>query len=70
MQPSASSDALVRHRYVTLILRFTLDQAGRLIQGELVDTESTVLMRFAGTAGLNEAMQEWLTRNDKPADTS
>ena len=61
MQPTARDETLADHRYVTLILRLTLDQGGQLIHGEMVDTTDTLLGRFIGEAGLNNAMRDWLT---------
>jgi hypothetical protein len=61
MQPPAPDETLADHRYVTLILRLTLDQGGQLVHGEVVDTTDTLLGRFVGVAGLNNAVQDWLT---------
>ena len=65
MQPPARDETLADHRYVTLILRLTLDQGGQLIHGELVDTTDTLLGRFIGAAGLNNAVRDWLTAGEK-----
>lgn len=46
MQPPARAETLANHRYVTLILRLTLDQGGQLVHGEMVDTSDTVLERL------------------------
>ncbi|MDQ5852822.1 MAG: hypothetical protein M3380_12295 [Chloroflexota bacterium] len=53
-----------RH-YVTLILRLTLDRAGHLIQGELVDTTDTLQKRFTSSSGLNQAVQAWLREQEQ-----
>jgi hypothetical protein len=65
MQPPAGDEALADQRYVTLILRLTLDPGGQLIQGELVDTTDTLLGRFVGIAGLNQTVQEWLSGSEQ-----
>lgn len=62
-QPSHENVLEQRH-YVTLILRLSLDQHGRLIQGEMVDTANELQERFMGRAGLTRAVQSWLTRQE------
>ena len=57
---------LVDRHYVTLILRLTLDRGGHLIQGELVDTTNTLQKRFAGAAGLSQAVESWLRHQEQP----
>jgi len=64
MPPAAVDEVLANKRYVTLILRLMLNHDGQLIQGELVDTTDTVLGRFVGVAGLNQAVQDWLTGHE------
>ena len=59
---------LADRRYVTLILRLTLDRGGRLLQGELVDTTDTLQKRFVDVAGLNQAVQDWLTCHEHAED--
>jgi len=68
MPPAAVDEVLANNRYVTLILRLMLDHGGQLIQGELVDTTDTVLGRFVGVAGLNQAVQDWLTGHEHAED--
>lgn len=63
-QPSQDS-SVTDHRYVTLILRLTLDRCGHLIQGELVDTLDTLQQRFRGSSGLNQAVEAWLRRQEQ-----
>ena len=65
MQPTARDETLADHRYVTLILRLTLDQGGQLVHGELVDTTDTLLGRFSGAAGLNNVVRDWLTGREQ-----
>jgi hypothetical protein len=38
----------------------TLDQAGELIQGDLVDTANGLPEHFVGTTGLHQAVEAWL----------
>jgi hypothetical protein len=56
---------LAEKRYVTVILRLLLDRRGRLINGELVDVESTLEDRFIGWRGLTRAVRGWLTRQER-----
>ena len=59
--PQAADDSTLSDRqYVTLILRLTLDQAGDLIQGDLVDTTNGLPEHFIGTTGLHQAVETWL----------
>jgi hypothetical protein len=61
--PQAADDSTLSDRhYVTLVLRLTLDQAGDLIQGDLVDTTNTLPEHFIGTTGLHQAVQSWLRK--------
>ena len=62
--PSYENHLMDRH-YATLILRLTLDQQGRLIQGEMVDVTDTYQERFIGDHGLNHVIHKWLTRQQQ-----
>lgn len=62
-----TSQADRHYANVTLILRLTLDQAGHLLQGELVDTTDTLQKRFLGLTGLNQAVEAWLRQQEQPA---
>lgn len=63
-QPEDDITLTSRH-YVTLILRLTLDQTGRLLQGELVDTTESLRTRFIGTTGLHQAVERWLAQQEQ-----
>ena len=63
MSQEAPDTALTDRHYITLIVRLTLDRAGRLIQGELVDTADTLQKRFTGAAGLNQAVATWVSQH-------
>lgn len=60
MASTPEHSTLADRRYVTLILRLTLDRAGRLIQGDLADTADSRQEHFFGTAGLHQAVEAWL----------
>ncbi len=67
MPEPADTTSLTDRHYVTLILRLTLDQMGRLMGGELVDTTHTRQKRFVGVTGLNQAVETWLHQQEHPA---
>lgn len=60
MPQAADNRTLLDRHYITLILRLTLDQAGDLIQGDLVDTTNGLPEHFMGTTGLQQAVEAWL----------
>jgi hypothetical protein len=61
--PSPTDDtSLANRRYVTLILRLALDQKGRVIGGELVDTTNAGPEYFIKTTGLHQAVTAWLRK--------
>lgn len=60
MPHTPENPTLADRHYVTLILRLTLDRSGRLIQGELADTNDSRQEHFIGTAGLHQAVDVWL----------
>ena len=64
--PSTSENTTLADRhYVTLILRLTLDRAGRLIQGGLADTADSRQEHFFGTEGLHQAVEAWLQQQQQ-----
>jgi hypothetical protein len=65
-EPADTTSMSDRH-YVTLVLRLTLDQMGRLLQGEFVDTKTPFGKRFLGVTGLNQAVETWLHQQEHPA---
>ncbi len=64
MPQAADNSALLDRHYVTLILRLTLDQAGDLIRGDLVDTTNGLPEHFIGTTGLHQAVEAWLRQQN------
>jgi hypothetical protein len=70
MRPEANETSLADRQHVTLIVRLTLDPKGRLLQGELLDTTYTHQQRFIGVAGLNKAVQDWLTQHVHTEDAT
>jgi hypothetical protein len=60
MASTPENSTLADRHYVTLILRLTLDRAGRLIQGDLADTADSRQEHFIGAAGLHQAVEAWL----------
>ena len=60
MPQAADNSALLDRHYITLILRLPLDEAGDLIQGDLVDTTNGLPEHFIGRAGLYQAVDAWL----------
>jgi hypothetical protein len=67
MPYTAENSTLADRHYVTLILRLTLDQSGRLIQGELATTTDSRQEHFTGNVGLHQAVEAWL-RHQEQAD--
>ncbi len=65
MSNPANTDELKNRHYTSLILRLTLDQWGRLIQGELVDMTNTPRQRFTTLSELNKAVAVWLKQQEK-----
>ena len=65
-EPTDTTSMTDRH-YVTLVLRLTLDQMGRLLQGELMDTTHTLQKRFLGSTGLHQVVETWLRQQEHPA---
>ena len=65
MPHTPENPTLANRHYVTLILRLTLDQAGRLIQGDLADTAGSCQEHFFGSAGLHQAVESWLRRQQQ-----
>jgi hypothetical protein len=66
MPHSLDDSSLADRRYVTMIARLTLDQAGQVVQGELLDTTDTLRRHFIGVAGLREALEAWLQQQAQP----
>ena len=62
MPQAADNSTLSDRYYITLILRLTLDEAGDLIQGDLVDTTNALPEHFIGTTGLHQAVLAWLQK--------
>lgn len=60
MPQVADNRTLSDRLYITLILRLTLDQAGDLIQGDLLDTTNSLPEHFIGTTGLYQTVEAWL----------
>lgn len=71
MPDPVNENALENRHYISLVLRLTLDQRGRLIQGELVDMTNTPWHRFTTLADLNQAVEAWLRQQvqaEEPTD--
>jgi hypothetical protein len=49
-------------QYVTVVLRFVLERDGRIVHGEIVDAEGTVLSRFVDWPGLIRGLELWFER--------
>ena len=67
MPQAADNSTLSDRHYITLILRLTLDRAGRLIQGEMVDTTDSRPEHFIDASGLHQAVEAWLRQQEQPA---
>lgn len=65
MSDPANNDDLKNRYYLSLIVRLTLDQYGRLIQGELVDTTATFQRRFTTLSDLNDAVAGWVKQQEQ-----
>jgi hypothetical protein len=64
MSDLANNDNLKNRYYLSLVVRLTLDQAGRLIHGELLDTTDTLRKRFTTLAEMNETVAVWLKQQE------
>ena len=64
MSDPANENSLKQRNYCFLVLRLTLDQGGRLLQGELVDMTNTLRQRFTSLPGLNQAIEAWLKQQE------
>ena len=62
MPQAADNSALSDRHYITLILRLTLDRAGDLVQGDLVDTTNQLPKHFIGATGLHKVVEAWLRK--------
>ena len=60
MSSSSNVDKLADVRQVTVILRLALNRRGRILHGELVETEEAKPRRFNSWIGLTHALREWL----------
>ena len=67
MSHLANYDDLKNRTYLSLIVRLTLDQSGRLIQGELLNTTDTLRQRFTTLSELNKAVAAWLRQQEQTA---
>lgn len=65
MPHTPENPTLADRHYVTLILRLTLDRAGRLIQGDLATTTDSRQEHFTGSRGLHQALEAWLTQQEQ-----
>ncbi|MCB9079803.1 MAG: hypothetical protein H6631_19535 [Anaerolineaceae bacterium] len=65
MSDPVNNDDLINRYYLSLIVRLTLDQYGRFIQGELVDTTATFQQRFTTLSDLNDAVAVWLRQQEQ-----
>lgn len=64
MPHRADDTTLAERHYVTLIVRLTLDEQGRLIQGALLDTANSLPEHFLGAPGLTQAVTHWLQQQE------
>ena len=60
MLQAADNNTLSDRHYITLILRLTLNRAGDLVQGDLVDTTNELPKHFIGATGLHKVVEAWL----------
>ena len=65
MASPPSENNLAERHYLTLIVRLLVDHQGQLIHGEMVDATNTFRERFIGGHGLIEAVQTWLTWQER-----
>ena len=70
MSDSANENVLEHRSYISLVLRLTLDQRGRLMQGELIDMTNTPQQRFTTLAGLNQAVEAWLKQQEQAENSA
>ena len=68
MSDPTNNDDLKNRTYLSLIVRLTLDQRGRFVQGELLDTTDTLRQRFNTLSSLNEAVTSWLSQQEQIDD--
>ena len=60
MPTTPGTDRLADRRYVTLILRLTLDQRDQLLDGEIVEAVSGRRSRFVGWRGVMPTIRAFL----------
>jgi hypothetical protein len=53
-------DHLADKRQIILIVRLTVDRQGQLLYGEIIDTEGTVIGRFAEWQRLWATIRTWV----------
>jgi hypothetical protein len=59
---TGDAERLGERNVVTAIVRVVLDDRGAVVHGELLDTVSGAVQRFAGWEGLVAAVRRWLDR--------
>jgi hypothetical protein len=59
---TGGTERLSERNAVTAIVRVALDEHGAVVHGEVLDTVSGTVQRFAGWEGLVEAIRRWLGR--------
>jgi hypothetical protein len=64
------ADRLADRRYLTLIVRLTLDSSGRLLYGELVEAGSEEGSRFASWRGFSRAVRAWTLDEDTESEAN
>jgi len=59
-------EALAEQHYHLLVVRLRLDRHGRLVQGEVVDSEARSWGRFVGWRGMTRILRIWLASQVSP----
>jgi hypothetical protein len=71
LSDDTQSTKLFVNRYLTLVIRFLVDDAGNLRQGGLVDLNQKNVGQFRQLDEVPDLIKEWLKNNaKKPGSTS
>jgi hypothetical protein len=60
MPETSVQDSLAERRHLFVLLRLDASRSGRLLGGELVDTETGPTARFLDWPGMTATVQQWL----------
>jgi hypothetical protein len=65
---ASTGDRLAEQRYVTVIVRLLVDTRGRLVRGEIVDTDGKIADRFTRWRALTPALRTLIMSHKQDGD--